>query len=189
MATPLTTDTAERLVLFPDWAGGIDQTTGYSTSVQRAKSGLEQRSRMRKSPVLTIKYLINSERDTAALNRLLEIRKESRKPLLVPWWPNAAKTGAAMTANSVTISTNPIAADFDKRGEIFIWNSEDSWQFRTIATRSGRNFTLEPETETIIFPAGSFVAPVRKALREIGEDQQYALTKGDSSEQVTFKTI
>lgn len=169
MSFPKTTDEPEKLAVLPDFGEGIRQSRIYRTTIQRSRSGIEQRARRKKTANLRIEYLESGSHDSAAAGSQQEAIRNSRKPLLVPWWAQGGRIQGGMTATAFNISTNPNPSDWDAEKLVYLYDPALGGEFRTVISRSSRLFTLAAEVGSILFPEGTFVFPVRLAVREISE--------------------
>lgn len=190
MSTTTTNTAPELLAIMPDWQAGVKQRTVYRTEVVRSRSGLEQRTQHRRRPILAIEYVAAGIHDAAARKRIEGVVAQSRKPLLVPWWPNGARLLQNMTSQtSALLGTNPIADDWDRDGWVFLWDRETGSEFRQLAGRDGRTLTLTDTGAHLLFPAGAYVFPVRLAIREKNDAVLNPNSHRTNPESLSFRTL
>lgn len=192
MSTPpkTTNQTPQQLAIMPDWGEGIRQRTVYRTELVRSRRGLEQRTQHRRRPSLSIEYTAEGIHDAAARRRLEAVVGNYRVPLLVPWWPQGTKIQETMADDTdVVLFTNPVADDWDQSTMVFLWDRVHGGEFRALEAREGRNLTLTDEGTHTRFPAGAWCFPVRRAIREKGDDILTPNRHRTTNEKLIFRTL
>lgn len=186
---PSISDDAETFALLPDWGAPIRQTTTYRTDILTSKTGLEQRSQRRRRPILAMEYEARLQDGNAS--RAIEAAvTASRKPLIVPWWPNGGRLRVGMASEtSAELTANPIAYDYERATHVFIFSRGNGGEFRRLEAIDQAALTLVDEGSHTIFPAGSWVFPCFRATREKA-DQTLAMTnRADAATRVAFRTL
>lgn len=180
-----TIDTPAQIAIHPDWAQGVVQGTRYRTEIQQTRAGMEQRTQHRLRPILTMEYTTTPE----AAEALERVATQTRGPILTPWWPHGLKLAVPMPSDTeITLSSAPIASEWDRDGWVYLWNRSIGGEFRQIDSRLALTITLTGTGTT--YPAGSWAFPVRLATRAGDEAMlQARKARATAREKVIFQTL
>ncbi len=187
---PTTDDTPTPVAIMPDWRYGIRTTIGYQTDITESRRGIEQRSQRRRRPRLTMEYRTNID-DAAAALRLETILATARGPLHVPWWPSGIPLATEMPDwQHLTLETLPLDDDWSRIPMVLIWSRGLGTQWRNVASRDGVDIALEADSVTHIrYPAGSFVFPIRLAVRDVNDGLLISPTTSAAQDMLYFRTL
>lgn len=187
MSYPTADDAAIELAILPDWGDGIESRTMWTTLITRSRRGIEQRTRKRATPRLIMTYTPAQLHGLNAFGRLDALRTYSRSVLFVPWWPSGLVISGMASETSLTVASTPMAGEWEE-GRVFLWSAAAGGQFRTVASRTASNFTLEAEAGATVYSSG-YAFPVRAALLEGGEALLRDPRHSTASGMLTFKTL
>jgi hypothetical protein len=152
--------------IFPDWAQTVVHRTSWSTTTFVATSGLEQRSAKSSRPRKTMELSIDAMTRAQSQDIMSVLENRGAGPLLVPWFPEGLRVSTTMGgANSVQVEVAPLDDWMPQGAKILVGN-----QVRTVASVSNRTFTLEALTGATLWPAGTWVYPMRLAAIDRPED-------------------
>lgn len=189
MAKPNTDDTPVQLALEPDWSQGVQLTVEFSSAVQRSWAGRDQRQRKWEKPRLKIQYRRTGLTPAQAKARILEVRSETRQPIMGPVWPDGVPLQNAMTGAGATgalLDQNPVH-DWEGIDTVWIWNRSLGGEFRSLTSVTGRTLVLGGSGTT--YPAGAFVFPCRIMTRETSDQALEPINLETGTETVEFMTL
>lgn len=179
---------AERFALLPDWREGVRLTQAFTSTVNTSRSGLEQRQRRRQRPVYHLEYQRTALTPAEAQGRLDAIKDEFRKPLTVPFWTDGIVLQSSMTvATAALLDSNPILAEWNAPFDVFLWDPSLGGEWRTLTVINGRNLTFSGSGQ--LFPAGAFVFPSRRMIREAGDVMGALVDVQSGREIVRLRTL
>lgn len=184
-----TNDQPENLILHPDWSEGIAVSFVYRTDIERSRSGLEQRSRRRRRAIQAIEYQFQDLHDEASLQALEIMMRTTRRPLLSPWWNQTNLLLVTMDSDAATLEVSPNESDWKEAPSVYLWSRFQGGQVRKIESIQDQIVRLEPDTEAIFFEKGSFIAPMRKCVREMGDDLMGGAAQRTATQTVRLRTI
>lgn len=186
---PTTDDTAERIAIMPDWSERMTHRAIYRTDILRSRTGLEQRAQRQRRAIQMLEY--RAEMATSAARRAIEEAvRQTRKPLLVPWWSSGIPLANQMpNSGAATLDVEPIGDEWERSGWIYLWGRETGAEFRKLASRTNRNLVLTDEGGHLVFPAGDWAFPVLKAIRQRDESMLSSPRHEAQTERLTFRTL
>lgn len=187
MSNVNTDDTPVELAILPDWSQAVEVQIQFSTAVQRSWSGRDQRSRKREKPLKIQRYNHTGLTEQEARSRLLALKEESRQPVYTPFWADGIPIAVMPTANDLTLDVAPIEGEWDNLDKVYIWDEVNGGEFRDLTSVIARDLVLGG-TGTI-YPAGAFVFPCPKQVREPGETMIQRNDILDGNEIVVFRTL
>lgn len=186
MAT--TDDTPTRVALMPDWREGVRLVQEFSSTVQTGRFGLEQRSRRRQRAIYSLDFVRNGLTAEESRGRLEGMQDEFRKVLTVPLWPDGIGLQADMAGPTVALlDSNPIDGEWLAPFDVYLWHDELGGEWRQCSAVVGRNLTLVGAGT--LYPAGSWVFPSRKMVREAGEGMLGTVDLSSGSENPGYRTL
>lgn len=136
-----------RIVLFPfdpDWSRGVRERIEYKTKILPARTGAEQRYRLRNRPRRSLEFqlLAISQGETQPLQSILW--KSQGKPFAVPWWPDEVMYQGTLAAGSTTIAVDTSGRLFDLATMVVVWTDPDHCEVQTIQSVSDGLITCGP---------------------------------------------
>jgi len=172
------------LAIQPDWSKGVRHSYFFSTAVNEARSGREQRVCRRRHPTRLMDYWVTGLTEYDSLN-LHEVRKNrARTPLKVPWWAEGQRLSLAQPdADTVILETIPLPEEFPVGGEIYLGGI-----VRTIESVMERTLTLVTATATAQ-AANTWVYPVRLCVAESGDTAITRRKPAGADENLSFRTL
>lgn len=173
----------------PDWSRGLQLTQSHQTLQFTARAGMEQRRRIRRTPKYRLSYEVTGLTESEARAAAIAARQETRSVCLVPFWTERALTINAITANVVTIDSDPRREFFAPGQWVYFYTVADGGQFRQIASAVGRILTLETHATPIAYGTGAKAYPVRRCKRVLGQDEIRALDWTRREITLTYETI
>lgn len=188
MSYPDTTNGPTRVALPPDWREGVTLVQAFDTSIQRSRSGLEQRQRRRNAPNYFMEYSRTGLTPAQAKQRLDAVRAEFRGPLTVPIWTDGIQLQSSMTLpTGALLESNPVEGEWTAPLDLWFWDAEVGGQWRSATVISGRNLTLSGAGT--LFPVGSYVFPSRTMIRENAEGMLSPVDVKSGTEMHRYRTI
>lgn len=192
MALPNTTNLSPiQCTARPDWRNGCTIAAQHATAITTARTGQEQRSRGRITPIYRLSYQQNGLTRAQYQARMQAAAQEVARPVLVPFWPLAARfVSNPPNANTGTIDIEATAEWFQPDQWLYIYRPSGPGQFRQIATvTDGHILTFQATTGALTWLSGDYLAPARLCRRIIDEDQAQRQALTSFSERFQFETI
>lgn len=124
-----------RITLFPfdpDWSAGVRERVQWLTAVTQARSGKEQRARLRTIPrrALAWNVTVLDERLAQVLEGLLTGWQSSM--FAVPWWPEQVVYSGTMAAGATSIPVSTAGTMFVKAPMVLVWVDPLTCEVQTV---------------------------------------------------------
>lgn len=165
----------------PDWGRGVVLIHSHITQIKTSRSGLEQRSRNRVTPMIRLEWTAGGLTQAEIKQRGIDDLAESRYPCVVPLWTEpVGMDGDMPDADTISIDTTPAAGEFEQGDWIYI-DDGTARQFRQIETLADTDtFNLETHAAPTTFTGTVTVYPCRKFEKVIDGNtlQKNALRSG-----------
>lgn len=142
MAIPDTENLAPLFITdAPDWAEGVEMIVSWPTTINGARSGLEQRTRGRLTPRFSTSFTLAALSAAEYASRRTRAHTEVATAIIVPLWPIqyafVSKAGQVITLNLTALaSDNLITGEW-----IYITHSSTN-TFHLITAVSGATLTV-----------------------------------------------
>lgn len=169
----------------PDWSEGVELIIGWPTTVNTARSGLEQRTRNSQYPKFRMDY-VNAALSAAeyALRRT-RAHSEVVAPIVVPLWPIeyefSSKLGQIITLTETAQTWDNILKD----EYLFITDPAVSDAFFTIEAVSGATVTVT-QAISALYGANTRIYPCLKGVRSEGRVQFKSASLGSLDEVIAI---
>lgn len=167
-----------RINLFPfihDWNEDIMERVAYLTDVTEAKSGKEQRRKIRSRPRRQFEYktLVATEDDPTTNARLRALYHNlmfswQGKTFILPIWTDVQFLTSDLLAGATSLSINTIGYDFDPDSFLVFWTDPENYELARIDSMTTSSLTFTSPTLKSWKKGVTRVVPGR--LGNIGQD-------------------
>lgn len=185
-----TDDAATNLAIPPDWNRRVRMSEVWDSSVSRSFAGKEQRSAKRVRPIYRLEYYRAGMTAAEARRRLLSMRSEFEKPLIVPIWPDGGILAATMTtpvSDDVLVLSNELPAGYEAPFKVYLYDTANGGEFRDVVSVSTVSLTLDGSAT--LYPAGAHCFPCMKAIREVDAEGVNSINAESGVERLRFTTL
>ena len=149
------------IVLFPsdpDWESGFIEKVEYLTGISVARTGAEQRQKLRRTPRRTISFrLATLDVQESELFHAIAWNDQARV-LGVPVWSDAVVYSGTLAAGTTTIAIDTTTRLFSQDGRVMVWSSALDCEVQTISSVSAGLLTITALSKTYTGPL--MIAPV-----------------------------
>lgn len=159
---------------FHDWDKSLQERISFLTNIIEAKSGKEQRRRIRKYPRRDFQYSVlvadSPDYNRNALMRALYHNQQMfgiSKTWLVPIHQDARYLGYNVSSGTSTINVNTQYHDYSTNGYVFLGNKYDDYEVVRIQSMTTSTITLQSPT-TKNWTLGTTICPMRQCV--IGQE-------------------
>lgn len=137
--------TGMSIVLFPfepDWEAGFNEKVEYLTGLSIARSGSEQRQKLRRTPRRTLSWrvLTMDPQETELLGAILW--NDQAKVFGVPVWSDAVQYTGNLAQGATTISMDTTTCLFANGGLAMVWRSPLECEVQTVSGVSANLLTI-----------------------------------------------
>ncbi len=153
--------TGMSIVLFPfepDWEGGFAEKVEYLTGLSIARSGAEQRQKLRRTPRRTLSWRVSTldAQETQLLGAMLW--NDQAKVFGVPVWSDAVQHTGNLSQGATTISIDTTTRLFTEGGQAMVWRTPLDCEVQTISGVSANLLTISALSKAYTGPV--LVVPV-----------------------------
>lgn len=141
----------------PDWDNGVRERAEYRTEIITARSGMEQRYKLRMRPRRSLEWDIStmSVQEAQTLEALLWQRSGSL--FAVPWWPDGVPYIGSIAAGASAIAIDTTNRLFKLAPLVMIWQDSQNFEVQSLQSVGPSAITISPTSKAwqdpLIIPA------------------------------------
>lgn len=138
----------------PDWSAPVQERVEYLSSLYVARSGKEQRARLRNIPRRGLAFRVSTATAQQALGSLIWSRQG--ETLGVPWWPDAVRFSGTLSQGATTIAITTTNRLFAMASMVMVWESPNKCEIQAVESVSSSLVTCSAlsraYTDPLILP-------------------------------------
>lgn len=158
--SPSLTVTGMRITPFPfdpDWTRGPRERIEYRTDIISARTGAEQRIKLRMKPRRSLSFSVSNLSNDEAEQFESLIWRRSGDLFGVPWWPDGVRYTGTLSVGGSTIAIDTTNRLFSLAPMVMVWVDSTHFEIQTISSVSGSLITCTPLAAAYTNP---FILPV-----------------------------
>lgn len=131
-----TTETFLAFPFEPDWERGVKESVEYMTKVLTARTGMEQRYRLRHIPRRKLSFdILPTDGEVQAFDTMLW--SGQGKIFGVPWWPDGVRFSGSIAAGTTSIAIDTTNRLFKLAPLVMVWQSPSLCEVQTVQSVTG----------------------------------------------------